>query len=213
MKKFRTAAIALLVIVAGAVAVFLGTGWPVSTRSTPPTTHAALFKTPRALPVFELPSTSGNAFDNKTLTGHWSLLYFGYTHCPDICPTTLALLAHVLGDLHGLAPEQQPVVYFISVDPERDDLAQMSTYVSSFGAGFIGVSGPVPELRKLTGRLGVAFSHSPPGPDGGYKVNHTAGIFLIGPHGHEVAVFTPPLDRQQMVSDYRKIVAYVEPSA
>lgn len=212
MKKSRIAAIALVLIAATATGVFLGTGWPVSTRSTLPEIHAALFKSPRTLPQFELPSTSGNPLDNKTLSGHWSLLYFGYTHCPDICPTTLTLLAHLLQDLHGLQPEQYPTVYFISVDPKRDQLQAMSDYVKAFGSGFVGVSGPVDELRKLTSRLGVAFSYGAPGADGNYKVNHTAGVFLIGPDGHEVAVFTPPLDKTQMASDYRKIVAYGEPA-
>jgi protein SCO1/2 len=212
MKTSRIIAI-MVVVAAGAVGIFLGAHGLHMRRSAPPETHAALFKSPRSLPAFSLSSTAGRPLDDQTLAGHWSLLYFGYTHCPDICPTTLALLAHVVRDLRNTGSRKVPRVYFISVDPKRDTLAAMKPYAQSFDPAFVGVSGPVADLRKLTTRLGVAFTYSKPDAKGNYTVNHTAGVFLIGPDGKEVAVFTPPLHQAQMVDDLHKILAYGEPAS
>ena len=171
--------------------------------------NATWLHAPRPLPEFELLSHSGQAFRKENLIGNWSFLFFGFTHCPDICPTTLAVLNHVVD---GIADQgkRQPQVIFISVDPMRDDVDQLAEYVPYFNREFVGLTGEPTSFQNLTRHLGVAVRYSfaeqvVPGQEGeqqDYSVDHSTALFLIDPDGRLSGVFSGPHIRDQIIDDY-----------
>ncbi|HEY3643856.1 MAG TPA: SCO family protein [Gammaproteobacteria bacterium] len=207
--KFRTplvyAGFAALAIAAG-----LFTSWLVFQRHEQPRpqTEALLLHDSKPLPDFSLQDSDGQAFTKSSLLGHWSLLYFGYTHCPDACPTTLAGLAQVMKRLAHVPRLPKPTVYFISVDPKRDDLKLLKTYAAYFYPAFIGATGDEDALRALTVPLGVDYSYGKPDAKGDYTVDHSSFVMLVDRQGRQVAMFAPPLDAKQTAADYMNILKY-----
>ena len=198
-----------LYIIAALIAIIAGLviGYFTQNRRAPPLKTTALLLHPqKSLPTFSLTADNGQPFGNAEMGGHWSLLYFGYTHCPDVCPTTLTDLNQMLGQLKDIPPDAQPRVYFISVDPKRDTPALLGKYARYFNPAFIGVTGDVEQLQVLTRFLGVAFSYDPPEQSGNYSVEHSSIVFLINPRTEETAIYTPPMNAVQMADDYRTIV-------
>ena len=202
----------LLYIAAAAVAITIGLGvgyWTFGHRAAVPKTAALLLNPVKSLPAFSLEDIDIIApFTKASLEGHWSLLYFGYTHCPDVCPTTLANLNKMMLRLADLPAAEQLRIYFISVDPKRDTPELLKQYAHYFNPAFIGVTGAVDNLHALTDPLGVAFSYDPPNQSGNYSVDHSAVVFLIDPRGEETAIYTPPMIPERMAADYRAIVNY-----
>jgi protein SCO1/2 len=166
--------------------------------------QATHFREARALQPFALVDHTGKAFTNEALKGHWSFVFFGYTHCPDVCPTTLSTLNSVATRLRDQA---EPVSYiFISVDPERDTPDKMGRFVSYFNADFIGVTGSTGAISELTRQLGVIAARVENEADAeNYLVDHTASILLIDPDGHFHALFSPPLKVADIVTDFIRI--------
>jgi protein SCO1/2 len=204
---------AVLLVLAAALAG-LATAWVTIRKPGAPLVleQATLLDAARILPQFELIDQAGRAFQRDSLRGHWTLMFFGFRNCPDVCPTTLAALAEVrrkLADLPAgdLPAGDLPAVVFVSVDPGRDAPEVLGRYVGHFDTHFLGVTGPLPSLEALTRNLGVAFSIGPPSEDGNYGVDHTAAIFLIDPSAAFTAVFSSPHLADVIARDYRSIVA------
>jgi protein SCO1/2 len=207
--KFRTL-LPFAVLLALAVAAGLYAGYRVfSPRHAPrPQTAAVLLHEPKPLPDFALTDTDGKPFTRASLAGHWNLLYFGYTHCPDACPTTLSDLAHMRERLGSVPAEHKPQVWFISIDPKRDDPALLKNYTLYFDPSFMGATGSVEALRAMTAPLGVDFTYSPADQKGDYGVTHSTFVVLVDPEGEEVALFSPPEEPARMAADYLAILAY-----
>jgi protein SCO1/2 len=127
-------------------------------------------------------------------------VFFGFTHCPDICPLTLQVLADARRQLAEMGTEPLPRIVLVSVDPERDTPAKLAQYVSYFGDQNAGITGELDELRKLTGALGIWFEKSSLGGDN-YAVDHAAAVLLIGPEGGYRAVFSTPHEAANFVHD------------
>jgi protein SCO1/2 len=155
---------------------------------------------PAPLTAFSLVDTHGAAITPTNLRGHPTLVFFGFTHCPDVCPTTLALLAMVQKELAlpGLK------IALISVDPERDTPEQLGKYIASFGGDLIGLTGSPPEIVKAQKSFGVASSRVELA-GGGYTMDHSATVFVLDSQGRKVAVFTPPLRTEALLRDLRKL--------
>jgi len=199
------AGLLLLALAVGVLASYL----TFSSRSTPrPQTDALLLQSPKLLPDFSLTDTGGASFARAQLMGHWSMLYFGYTHCPDACPTTLAALDRMSKLLAKIPQAKRPHVYFISVDPKRDDLQQLKSYTLYFNPGFTGATGSLESLRALTSPLGADFSYEQPDAKGNYGVIHSTMVVLVDPEAEETALYTPPLDPKHMAADYVNIIRY-----
>lgn len=162
--------------------------------------HATELPDPLPLPEFSLVDQRGAAFDKASFEGHESLVFFGFTHCPDICPATLQQLALTRRRMAGPDGAGFPRIVLISVDPERDSPAALAAYVEHFGAGITGVTGELEELRRLTSALGIYFEKSP-GADGGYGVDHSAVVLLINEHAEFQAVFRAPHAVDHFVAD------------
>ena len=182
-------------------ALFLLRGGP---QSLPPPVVATLLSDPRPLPHVTLTDQQGGAFESSDLTGQFSLLFFGFTHCPDICPLTLNLLASVHRDWS--TPDiEAPEVVFVSVDPGRDNPARITEYLENFDSSFHGITGPRENMEPWLNALGVSV-HIQPQPDGQpYAVTHNSTIYVVGPGAELLAIFSAPHDANIIATDFLKI--------
>ncbi len=156
-----------------------------------------VFPTPKPLAAFAFTDHENRVFDLSRLKGKWSFLFFGYTHCPDICPTTLATLARAHENIaKGTSGAKDVQFVFISVDPNRDTAGRLRQYVTYFDESFLAVTGDDAQLGNLAGQLGAAYQLAiTPGIEN-YPVYHTAAVFLVDPRARYHAVLAPPLDAE-----------------
>ena len=167
----------------------------------------------RKIIIPELYRDDGEKFTLDDLTGHWSLLFFGYTHCPDICPVTLGILAQARKAATSIN-HMFPDVVFVSVDPERDKVEMLADYVQYFDKDFIGVTGDKENIKALTLQMSVVYMkvplENPAGtgsPDGSsYNVDHSSALLLVNPEGKLVAFLNPPHDANTILKDFRTVV-------
>jgi len=167
---------------------------------------ATRFPAPREIPPFELIDHNNAVFDNNSLKQHWSFMFFGYTHCPDVCPTTLSVLNSVAQRLQDLDEDIRFI--FVSVDPERDTPEQLANYVKYFNGDFIGVTGTPEGIEQLTKPLGILHMRAAAedGDASAYLVDHTASVLLFDPDGRYHAIFGQPLSADAIASDFRKML-------
>ena len=171
-------------------------------QAPPPTLHAATeLHPPRPLQDFALTGHDGRPFTLKDLQEHWTFISIGYTHCPDVCPTTLATFEAVAEQADSAT--DRPQFLFVSVDPERDTPEKLGQYVTYFNPDFRAATGPQDALKRLTGQLGLIYRRVD-GQDTalGYLVDHSASILLIDPLGRLAAIFSAPHDPGAMAQDY-----------
>lgn len=156
-----------------------------------------LFPVPKPLTAFALTEHQNRVFDLSRLKDKWSFLFFGFTHCPDICPTTLAILARARDNIAKSVVGAEDVQFvFISVDPNRDTAGKLRQYVDYFDTTFLGVTGNDAQIGNLARQLGAAYQVAfTPGMEN-YPVYHTTAVFLVDPRARYHAMFTPPLDAE-----------------
>jgi protein SCO1/2 len=160
---------------------------------------------PRAVSEFQLLDSQGHEFTPHDLQGKASLVFFGFTHCPDVCPTTLAKLAQVkkTAALPGLQ------VLFVTVDPQRDTPEAVGSYAHAFDPDFIGLTGDPKAIEKMTAAFAVtSFRVDLPGGD--YTMDHSAVVFLVDGQARIVGIFTPPFDTRAIVKDLRLAAPYLK---
>ena len=159
---------------------------------------------PRPLPEFTLLDQHSRPFTRAALEGHWTLLFAGFTHCPDVCPSTLAMLSALdrrLGDA-GQALQ----VLFLSLDPERDTPDTLQPYLAHFDPRFVGATGDVAEIDRLMAALGLAYIRVPTSADG-YTIDHSTALVLIDPRANVVGYFKAPLRPEAIADDLRPVLA------
>jgi len=165
---------------------------------------------PKPLSSFNLIDHNGDAFTRENLLGKWTFLFFGYTHCPDVCPMTLSVLSSVYNGIDeesGDGVGEQ--VVFLSVDPVRDTPAKLADYMAFFNEKFIAVTGSKEEIDEFSEQYGAGYILGEETSPGEYSVNHTSAIFLIDPKGRLVALFSQPHNADTILMQYRKIQAYI----
>ena len=173
--------------------------------------HALYYQQPRAIKPFELTDHTGQLFTKAQLKDKWSLVFLGYTSCPDICPTTLQNLGFIYDDLKAIANNSQ--VLLVTVDPYRDTQEKLNQYIPYFNSEFIALRGEHSALFPFARNLGLMYAISDEGE--GYLVDHSASIVLINPDGNIISIFKPEqevgkvlaIDNEKLLSDYQKIVA------
>jgi protein SCO1/2 len=166
---------------------------------------ATRFPVARDIQPFELVDHNNVVFDNAALQNRWSFLFFGYTYCPDVCPTTLSVLNSVAQRLQDVDEELRFVM--VTVDPERDTPERLADFVTYFNGDFVGVTGTDQALEQLTKQLGILHVRVPQEPGSeSYLVDHTAAVFLFDPDGRYHAVFSPPLSAEKIAGDFRKML-------
>lgn len=155
----------------------------------------------RELPDFSLAAADGGAVTPETLQGRWTIVFIGFTHCPDVCPTTLAELGQAERRWTGKLPEDQhPRILFVSVDPERDTPERTGQYARYFSPTAIGATADVPMLETFAKSLLMVFAKVPLEGDN-YTVDHSARLALIDPQGRFAGYINPPLSPAQIADD------------
>ncbi|MCL5255561.1 MAG: SCO family protein [Gammaproteobacteria bacterium] len=214
------------------VAVTVGGVWSYQKIANPgpPTLETSLlYQTQRTIDPFELRSTEGDSAEGQgvslqDLEGQWTVIFTGYTFCPDICPTTMAQLQQSWQEITELTDTPMQV-WMVSVDPQRDDIPRLRQYVGFFNQGladdvrtpFVGIRGEHKDLFPFVRNIGLMYS-IPDEDETNYLVNHSAAIILINPRGHQQAVFRashdpgmiPTVNPQLLVRDLKRILRYLE---
>lgn len=168
--------------------------------------QGAIISPARKIAVPALTKDDGTAFTLQDLSGQWSLLFFGYTNCPDVCPVTMGTVAQAKKAATAIN-HVFPQVIFVSVDPERDKLEMLSDYVQYFDKEFVGVTGDENMIKALTLQMSVAYMkmEAEEGSEG-YVVDHSSSLLLLNPEGKLVAFFNPPHDPKIILKDFQTIV-------
>ena len=161
--------------------------------------YSTVLTKPIKLDEFLLTADDDSVFSNQSLKDKWSLLFFGYTHCPDVCPLTLHQLAQANKELADTL-DSTPDIIMVSVDPDRDTSEILQKYVRSFGENVSGVTGKNEELDKLTSQLGIFYNANKHEGEN-YSVNHSAAVILINKNAEFHAVFSAPHSIENFVSD------------
>jgi protein SCO1/2 len=161
----------------------------------------------RAFADFSLIDTQGRQFASANLRGHWTIMFFGYTNCPDVCPATLSTLAALEKRLRAEKGTVLPQVVFVSVDARRDTPAQLAKYVPYFDSSFIGLTAAdQPSIEAVARDLGVTVIITPT-QDGNYSVDHSGELFVLDPAGRLAALLSGPFSVKALADDWRLITA------
>lgn len=191
---------AKLVLMLGLAALALAAGWWFAQRqSQPAALSAVVLGTPRQIPAeLTLTSHRGEAWNTSALNdAGLSYVFFGFTHCPDVCPATLAILAEMAALL-----DDPPQVILVTVDPERDDPDTLGAYLAYFDDRFLGLTGPAEVLDVVYKTLGVAVYRAPQQSQADYTVDHSAGLFVVDGAGAYRALYRPPFDASVLAAEY-----------
>lgn len=161
-----------------------------------------LLPTPRELPAFALRQSDRTELVPGELQGHWTLVFLGFTSCPDVCPTTLAQLSVAQKRWEALPDTTRPRVLFVSVDPDRDSIATIGEYAHGFHKDTLAATADVPTLENFTKSLSLVFAKVPQGegPDQ-YTIDHSAALVLLDPKGRMAGVIQPPLEPAAIAED------------
>jgi len=206
-----------------AIAASLGLGVVLGTQqfsAASPLGVAQLLPAPKTLPEFTLENHRGDIADATLFRGHWSLVFFGFTSCPDFCPLELQKLAKLLNRM-GADDELQ--VVFVSVDPERDGQEKLANYVGFFHPQILGLRGSNLALANFAQFFGAAYDRSaiveskllmipaginiPTNVGEQYQVNHSARVFVVNPEGEFIGSFAPPYEVDDLLPDMQKLMA------
>lgn len=203
-----------LYIVVALVALLTGTLLFTQLNKKPMPDHALYYKQARDVKPFVMTDNQGEVFSNEQLQGKWSLMFFGYTSCPDVCPTTLQDLNFIYDDLINIAENTQVVL--VSVDPKRDTKERLSGYIKYFHKDFIAINAGHEVLFPFARNLGLmyAINDGEQAENNAYTVDHSSSMVLINPQGKIVSIFKPnqvlgklpTVDGENLVSDFEKIV-------
>lgn len=187
-----------LVLILAVLALAAGF-WFAQQRAQPAALAAVILGTPRQIPAeVKLTSHRGEVWDASSFGDErLNYVFFGFTHCPDICPATLAILAEMTELL-----EEPPRVILVTVDPERDDPKTLEDYLAYFDDGFVGLTGSSEALDVVYKTLGVAVYRAPQQSAAGYTVDHSAGLFIVDDTGAYRALYRPPFDASTLAREY-----------
>lgn len=153
--------------------------------------------------AFALVDGDGRQVTDQTFRGKWLMVFFGYTHCPDVCPTTLSDIAQALDQLGPLASQIQPL--FVTVDPERDDPATMRDYTQAFGTRILGLTGSPAQIAAIAKAYHVYYAKHPEGT--GYSMDHSAIVYVMRPDGTPAGFLTPDIGASAIADKLKAIVA------
>lgn len=204
----NTTKISLIIVFTAIIACLVGLWVYHNTR--PPIlsiTSGTILTEPKNIAPFKLQDKNQQAFTNQNLQNHWTFIFFGFTHCPNICPTTLSMLKQLYQNLQNDHVKQMPQIVFISVDPERDTAARLKEYLQNFNAAFEGATGDKNQIDALAQQFNVAYAKVfSDGDHQHYNIDHSGTLMLVNPQGKLFAIFTTPLDAKNIANDYEKII-------
>ena len=162
------------------------------------------YKKPLDIIEFELTDQGDQLFTKNNLKNQWTILFFGYTNCPDVCPTTIFKLGQIKQQISKELPNVNLQILFITLDPERDSTERLREYLGFFNASMIGLTGDISKIVELTSNLSVFFQRI--NKEDGYDFNHTASIFLINPKAQLKASFSPASSIDMLNEDIQTVI-------
>jgi protein SCO1/2 len=183
---------------------------PASTAQTaqaaPPVEQARLaavrlFSSVRPLPGYALEQSDGTPLTPDELQGHWTVVFLGFTHCPDICPTTLSELAQAQKQWAAIDEARRPRVLFVSVDPERDTAARTGEYAAYFHPDTLAATAPEPALNDFATSLGLVYLKVATGADDDYTMDHSSALVVLDPQGRQAGLIRPPFVPADIAAD------------
>lgn len=163
----------------------------------------------RDLRPFKLMTADGQPFTVESLRNKYTFLFFGYTSCPDVCPTTLKVMGDLYTNLEKKNEQRDVQVVFVSVDPRRDKPAVLKKYISYFHKDFIGVTGDKAEIANLAKQLGASYEVLDDGKSDNYPVNHTGLLFVTNPDARYAAILSPPHEAD-LIESRLKLLKQIE---
>lgn len=189
-----------LIVLLAAIAFFIV--WNNQEKDKPASEHYGIWSaTPKLITPFTLESTQGGNFTEQSFKGHWSWVFFGFTHCPNMCPNTMKAFKEAVDKLRMDKVEPLPQVILISLDPTRDTLPILQKYVTSFDPSFIGLLGSMDQVDNLAKQMNVTFKDM-----GNGMIQHSGNVTVINPQG-EIQGYFPWVDEPMKVAkDYEAIV-------
>ncbi len=161
----------------------------------------------KQLHAFNSLDQNNQAFGLEQMQGKWSFVFFGYTHCPDICPVTMSVMADAYKTLAPTNDDLQ--IVFVTVDPERDTTEKLADYVAYFNDRFIGLGGTAEMVESLTKQLGIAYYLNKEDSSTNYMVDHSASIFIFDPKARMVAKLAPPHQASQITDEFTTIKTFI----
>lgn len=195
----------LIAALAAGLGLWAAQAWFAKPQSSLPQTETVrLLPQPRALPAYSLQQSDRTQLVPGELKGHWTVVFLGFTHCPDICPTTLAQLARAQEQWAALPDSTRPRVLFVSVDPDRDSPARIGEYAHAFHRDTLAATADVPALEAFARSLSLVFMKVAPedgAPADQYSVDHSAALVVLDPQGRMAGVIQPPLQPQAIAAD------------
>ena len=203
-QKLLLTLVAALALVAG-----VGMAWWFTTQSTENDTPQYLqtFPEPRQLAEVTLVNQQGETVTNELFKGHWSLLFLGYTFCPDVCPTTMAALGKIYPELKNISTDSPIQVVFVSVDPKRDTPERLASYVEYFNPEFVALTGEHKMLFPFARSLGLMYAIAESTDNPNYLVDHSASVVVVDPNGLAIGRFKPEYNPGELaVSDSVQIL-------
>lgn len=213
MRLSMRASIFIVAIVAAAIYLGFSAQQKASkaAKFDPSKVSATVFHQARDISPFKLTDDQGRPFTNANLKGQWTLMFFGFTNCPHVCPTTMAELNKVYQNLQKDNVQQLPQVLMVSVDPERDSVEKLHSYVASFNKNFMGARADKSQIDTLAKEVSVMYMKvNAQGKDATgneeYNIEHSGAVLMLNPQGQLVALFGMPHDATVMTKD----IAYIE---
>jgi protein SCO1/2 len=202
----RTTLFILVAALAAALGLLAAQAWFAHSPSAarPALKAARLFDPPRVLPAFSLRQSDGTPLVPGELKGHWTLVFLGFTHCPDVCPTTLAQLAGAQKQWAVLPEATRPRVLFVSVDPERDTPDAIGEYAHAFHRDTLAATADVPALETFARSVSMVFAKVPAGngaPADQYTMDHSASLAVLDPQGRLAGFIQPPFEPKDIADD------------
>ena len=185
---------------------------PDNTATTPTKIPGLLWPNPKQITEFQLTDQNNETFNLEKLKGQWSMMFFGYTHCPDICPTTMTLLDSVVKDL-AEQKEPEPQVIFVTIDPDRDTQNQLADYVAYFNPAFAGLTGSEENISTFTKQLGILsmkVSNQGSTNEADYLMDHSSSILLLDPQARLVGIFSAPYNKTDIKQRYLSIRDFID---
>ena len=195
----------LVSILLGGILLIIATFFIIRQTNPPEIETGTLLSQPKTLPKFEFIDHHGETITRSDLTGQWSLLFTGFTSCPDICPATIYVLNELDKKLRSNDTELRMIL--LSIDPERDTPEVMAQYLDLFSSSLTGITGSLSGIEQFCNEIGMSFIHIP-GTAGRYTVEHSGALVLIDPRARISGYFRPPFDPDLMALDLQAIAEH-----
>ncbi|WP_392538866.1 SCO family protein [Legionella sp. 227] len=209
--KSVTFTVVVLLALAGLFSgIFVGQHFHFKKKIDVTTFHGTYLENPRPVNRFQLTGIDEKPFDNKSLKGKWTLMFFGFTNCGYVCPTTMAELTKMYHILEDKGVKNLPRIVMISIDPERDSPEKLRGYVTSFHPNFYGARGDEESIKSMTREMGIAYAKVvEKGVDDAtnYDIQHSGALMLFNPQGELNAFFTTPHHADLLAKDYLLLVS------